>query len=77
MSTRERALEPRPHVVRASDAALADLERRLEAARWPEPEPPADEGWAQGTPGPWLRELVAYWREGFDWRDREAWLARA
>ena len=63
--------KPVPFDICASDEELADLERRLAAARWPAPE---DSGWALGTDPHWLRELVDYWRGDFDWRAREAWL---
>ncbi|MGE5828376.1 MAG: epoxide hydrolase family protein [Micromonosporaceae bacterium] len=47
------------------EAVLADLRQRLLAARWPAPMPrPA---WAYGTDPEFLRELVAYWADGFDW----------
>lgn len=53
-----------------SEAAVADLRRRLGATRWA-PEI-ANDDWSHGVNGTWLRELVAYWREGFDWRAQEA-----
>lgn len=58
---------------RATDAALADLDRRLAAARWPEP---IEHGWERGTDAAWLRSLVDFWRQDYDWREREAHLAR-
>ncbi|MBW8784208.1 MAG: epoxide hydrolase [Novosphingobium sp.] len=51
-------------------AQLDDLNRRLDAARWPEKETVDD--WSQGVPLAALRELVAYWRNGYDWRRCEA-----
>jgi epoxide hydrolase len=54
----------------ASDDALADLRRRLEQTRWPEPE--TGEGWEQGPPLAKLQQLVAYWRTEYDWRRCEA-----
>lgn len=65
-------MQPEAFEIRASDAELADLARRLDAIRWPEPE---ESGWGFGTDPAWLRELVAYWRSDFDWRAREDWLA--
>jgi pimeloyl-ACP methyl ester carboxylesterase len=62
---------PRPFRYRAPDAALDDLRRRLAATRWPAP---LGDGWTYGTDGAWLRDVVAYWRDRFDWRAREAWL---
>jgi hypothetical protein len=29
-------------------------------------------GWARGVPVGYLRELAAYWRDGYDWRTHEA-----
>ena len=39
------------------------------ATRWPGAAP--GEPWAQGTDLAYLRDLCAYWAEGFDWRARE------
>jgi len=63
---------PSPFEIRASDEALGDLRRRLAATRWPDAPQP---GWGLGTDAAWLRELVAWWQQGFDWRRQEAWLA--
>lgn len=60
-----------PFDLEAREEDLLDLERRLDAARWPEPE---ESGWQRGTDPAWLRQLVAYWRDEYDWRAREAWL---
>jgi pimeloyl-ACP methyl ester carboxylesterase len=49
---------------------LDDLRQRLARARFT-PDLPGT-GWAYGTPTAWLRDLVAYWREGYDWRAWEA-----
>ena len=59
---------------RATDEELADLRARLRATRWPDA--PADAGWALGADVDYLRELVAYWADGFDWRAQETRLAR-
>lgn len=48
---------------------LDDLHRRLDATRWPAPLPGDD--WTTGVPTGWLRELVAYWRNDYDWRAAE------
>jgi pimeloyl-ACP methyl ester carboxylesterase len=60
----------RPFSVHVQDAVLEDLARRLDAVRWPD-EPPGA-GWEQGAPLAHVRALVARWRDGFDWRAREA-----
>jgi len=55
-----------PFTYRASDEALADLQRRLEQTRWPESE--TGTGWEQGPPLTRLQSLVAYWRTNYQWR---------
>jgi epoxide hydrolase len=58
-----------PFRITAGDAALTDLRNRLRATRWPERETVSD--WSQGVPLAYLRELVGYWLEQYDWRVRE------
>lgn len=62
----------RPFPIEVPQAAIEDLHRRLDSARWPERETVEDP--SQGVPLERLRELVAYWRETYDWRRAEAWL---
>ena len=59
-----------PFVINISDEALADLRRRLEQTRWPDEMPGA--GWDYGANLDYIKELVEYWRTGFDWRAQEA-----
>ena len=59
-----------PFVINISDAALADLRRRLELTRWPDEMPGV--GWDYGANLDYIKELVEYWRTGFDWRAQEA-----
>lgn len=48
---------------------LDDLRDRLARVRWPDELPgPA---WRRGVPRDYLRALVAYWRDDFDWRAQE------
>jgi microsomal epoxide hydrolase len=56
--------------VQIPDPVLDDLRRRLAQTRWPQPLPGV--GWEYGTDDDYLRELVGYWRHGYDWRAREA-----
>jgi pimeloyl-ACP methyl ester carboxylesterase len=56
------------------DAELADLRDRLARVRWPDQLDGV--GWDWGTDLTYLRALVAYWRDSFDWRAREAELNR-
>lgn len=65
---------PRPFTQRTDPAALTDLRARLRATRWPDT--PADAGWGMGADLGYLRELVAYWADGFDWPAQEAALNR-
>lgn len=60
----------RPFRVQVDDEALADLDRRLAATRWPDP-PPGPE-WRWGTSLTVMQDIVAHWRTGFDWRTWEA-----
>ena len=65
---------PEPFVPRTAPAVLDDLRARLRATRWPDA--PEDAGWSLGTDLAYLRELVAYWADGFDWPAQEAALGR-
>ncbi len=60
----------RPFRIAVPDAVLDDLRARLRATRWPERETVAD--WSQGVPLDYLREVCAYWADGYAWRAREA-----
>jgi microsomal epoxide hydrolase len=60
----------RPFTLEVPESALADLRERLARTRFPD-EPPLPV-WSTGTSLEHLRELVAYWRESFDWRAQEA-----
>lgn len=51
-------------------AQLADLNERIDRARWPERETVDD--WSQGTPLAVLQDLVGHWRNDYDWRRCEA-----
>src|SRR5437879_7111205 len=62
-----------PFRVEIGDDQLDDLRRRLAGARWPEPAPVTD--WSQGVPVDWLRDLCAYWQDGYDWRRCEKTLS--
>ena len=59
-----------PFTVEVSDAALADLGERLQRTRLA-PEF-ANDDWAYGTNGAYLRELLDYWAADYDWREQEA-----
>jgi pimeloyl-ACP methyl ester carboxylesterase len=59
-----------PFRLHVAQSALDDLRERLARTRLPDqaPGPP----WAYGTDVAYLERLVAYWRDGFDWRAQEA-----
>ncbi|MEU3270920.1 epoxide hydrolase [Saccharomonospora sp. NPDC006951] len=59
----------RPFTIAVSAAELDDLRDRLRRTRFRTEF--ADEDWADGTPQPWLRELVRYWLRDYDWRRTE------
>jgi pimeloyl-ACP methyl ester carboxylesterase len=61
------ALEP--FVIDVPDAALEDLKRRLQDTRWARD--PDNEDQFYGISTSYLRELVDYWVDGFDWRSAE------
>ncbi len=63
---------PRPFTIRVPDTVLTDLRARLDRVRWPD-EIPGD-GWRYGTDLAYMKELVAYWRDRYDWRTHEATL---
>ncbi|PXA72040.1 epoxide hydrolase family protein [Cryobacterium arcticum] len=63
-------LHPEPFTAKTDPAALADLRARLRATRWPDA--PDDAGWTLGTDLDYLRQLVEYWAEEFDWPAQEA-----
>jgi len=58
--------------IHVSDEVLDDLRARLRQTRWPNQIPGID--WEQGTELEWLRHLVTYWADEFDWRAWERWL---
>ena len=59
----------RAFTIRIPDTVLSDLKARLATARLPEPL--QGDGWTHGTDIGYLRQLVAYWRNRFDWRAQE------
>jgi len=56
--------------VEIPQAKLDDLQRRLENVNWPHDF--ENEDWEYGTPLSYLRPLAEEWRDGFDWRAKEA-----
>ncbi len=58
-----------PFSIRIDEPILVDLRARIRHTRWPDPAPGA--AWEQGTDLAYLRQLLAYWADGFDWRAQE------
>jgi len=56
--------------IRVDDAVLDDLRDRLARTRIPDQIPGTR--WEYGFPLDYLRELVDYWRDDYDWRAHEA-----
>jgi microsomal epoxide hydrolase len=65
---------PRAFRLQVPDATLRDLDERLARTRWPDE--PAGKPWSTGASVDYMRDLVAYWRSGFDWRAWEERLNR-
>ena len=58
-----------PFSIHVPDTTIADLRARLERTRWPHEV--VGGGWEYGVNADYLKELVDYWRRGFDWRKQE------
>ena len=56
------------------ESMMADLKERLARTRWPDQLD--DPGWSTGTDLSYLKDIAAYWHDGFDWRKQEASLNR-
>ena len=56
--------------IKIPEESLGDLKARLRNTRWPDEVEGA--GWDYGTPLAYLRELVDYWIDDYDWRKEEA-----
>ena len=61
---------PQPFHIDIPQADLADLAGRLALTRWPDELPGA--GWDYGVARDRVRELAAYWRQGYDWHAQAA-----
>lgn len=60
--------------IQVSDEILNDLQYRINHIRWPDQLENAD--WERGTELNYLKSLVSYWRDHYDWRAQEAKLNR-
>ena len=64
------APKPEPFRIAVPQETLDDLKARLARTRFPDEAP--DGPWAYGTSLAYMRDLVAYWRDEYDWRKYEA-----
>jgi len=62
--------EIRPFRIAVPQSQIDDLRARLSQVRWPDELSGA--GWSRGVSLEYLRGLVEYWRDSFDWRAQEA-----
>jgi pimeloyl-ACP methyl ester carboxylesterase len=63
-----------PFRIDVAEEVLDDLRERIRRTRWPDELPGV--GWDHGTELAYLRDLLCYWAEAFDWRARERELNR-
>jgi pimeloyl-ACP methyl ester carboxylesterase len=61
-----------PYTISVAEEVLTDLRSRLARTRWPPPLPVT--AWAAGTELGYLRELLQYWLDEFDWPARQRYL---
>jgi pimeloyl-ACP methyl ester carboxylesterase len=74
MSLQSNSMHIAPFTIRVPDEVLSDLTTRIRNTRWPTQAPGA--AWAQGTDLAYLKRLLGYWADGFDWRAQERRLNR-
>jgi pimeloyl-ACP methyl ester carboxylesterase len=65
-----------PFRIEVSDERLALLDARLRGTVWADDPPGDGDAWRYGVSGPYLRELVTYWADGYDWRAHESAMNR-
>jgi microsomal epoxide hydrolase len=70
VQAQEDATAIRPYTIQVPEADIEDLKARLALARIPDQIP--NTGWDYGTDMAYLRELIDYWRNDFDWREQES-----
>ena len=63
-----------PFTINVPESVLMDLKDRLARARMPDE--PEGVGWRLGTNQAYMKQLVDYWRDEFDWREQERRLNR-
>lgn len=69
MTVQNKPMHITPFTIRIPDEVLSDLRTRIRNTRWPEKAPGG--AWAQGTDLEFLKRLLNYWADGYDWREQE------
>lgn len=69
MSQTSPSLRLTPFMIQIEEETLADLRARIHKTRWPDQIPGIE--WQQGIERGYLRQLLAYWADEFDWRAQE------
>jgi len=64
--------QPTPFKIAVPDAVITDLKERLAKTRYPDQLENA--GWKYGTELNYLKGLVEYWQNTYDWRKQEEYL---
>ena len=59
-----------PMTIDVPQPVLDDLRDRLRRTRWPNEVPGT--GWSRGADLSYMKELVSYWLDEYDWREQEA-----
>lgn len=62
-------MQKEPFTITVPEEVLTDLHERLTKVRWAQDF--ANPNWEYGTNGDYLKELVEYWRDAYDWRKHE------
>jgi len=63
-------MKPKPFKIDIQQSVLDDLQERLARTRWPDE--PDGAGWDYGTDLEYMKPLVKYWQQKYDWRKHEA-----
>lgn len=63
-------IKPDEFYINFDELLFADLRKRIAETRWPSAT--TIKGWQHGTPVDALRDILAYWSDGYDWHHKEA-----
>ncbi|MBA3870517.1 MAG: epoxide hydrolase [Anaerolineae bacterium] len=69
-STNTTKTQVKPFIIDIPQSVLDDLQERLSRTRWPDESP--DSGWTMGANLGYMKHLVDYWLNKYDWRKQEA-----